>query len=105
MNPYKPNSLLLITSHCLLAFGCLLLMASTSVLAAGSDRDQQAEIEAGHWVDDPKKGYQVFSVSGYGEVLSVRISRNTCYIPGVRCVVVGHKEAKTIAQNSGKNTC
>ena len=61
MNPCNQNKLLLILGHCLLGLGCLSLLISGEVFATESDRDQQAEIEAGHWVDDPQKGFQVFS--------------------------------------------
>jgi lipopolysaccharide export system protein LptA len=59
MNPQNLNKLLLLT--CLAGAGYLGLTVSGAALAAKSDRDQQAEIDAGHWVDDPKKGFQLFS--------------------------------------------
>lgn len=59
MSPQKLNKLLLAIS--LAGVGTLGLTVSGTAVAAKADRDQQAEIDAGHWVDDPTKGYQVFS--------------------------------------------
>lgn len=36
-------------------------LAGPAALARSSDRQQEAEIDAGHWLDDPAAGYQVFS--------------------------------------------
>lgn len=61
MNHHYPNKLLLIITYFVLGPGGLGMLLGEAALAAGSDRDQKAEIEAGHWVDDPQKGFQVFS--------------------------------------------
>jgi lipopolysaccharide export system protein LptA len=46
-----------------LALLALLLLASAPgwLLARSNDRELEAEIDAGHWLDDPQKGLQVFS--------------------------------------------
>jgi len=58
MNPRRPERLAPIT-RALLAL--LLATLASDTLARSSDRQQEAEILAGHWVDDPEKGYIVFS--------------------------------------------
>ena len=50
---------LLTTLPTILLIGSCVL--TSPLHARSSDREQEAEIDAGHWVDDPERGVQIFS--------------------------------------------
>ena len=91
MNPHNPNKLRQIIGYCLLGLGCLGLTISGAALASKTDRDQQAEIEAGHWVDDPQKGFQVFS-------LGVDLTQGSLHIKAEKATVYQGDDGSTFSR-------
>lgn len=61
MNPRTADRSLTRTAAFVLALTLWAVMGTSPALARSSDRQQEAEIEAGHWLDDPAQGFQVFS--------------------------------------------